>query len=322
MMSKNSKGWLEAMEDELSSMNSNGVWDLVEIPDGAKKVGCKWVYKTKYDSKGKIEWFRARLVAKDFTQREGIDYTETFSPVSKKDLFQIIMALVAHYDLELHQMDVKTAFLNGDLQENVYMAQSKGFIVEGKEHMECKLKKSIYGLKQASGQRYLKFDEVIKKFGFIENQVNNCIYVKTKGNMFIILVLYVDYILLVCNLLHETNEFLLSKFDMKDLSDASYVLGIEIHRDRTKSVFGLSQRAYIEKMLKRYNMHNCSSQPVPVVKGVKLGTFQGLRNQLEIDQMMSIPYASTIESIMYVQVCTCPDLVFVTGLLGRFQSNS
>jgi hypothetical protein len=187
------------------------------------------VYKTKYDSKGKIEWFRARLVAKDFTQREGIDYTETFSPVSKKDLFQIIMALVAHYDLELHQMDVKTAFLNGDLQENLYMAQSKGFIVEGKEHMECKLKKSIYGLKQASGQRYLKFDEVIKKFGFIENQVNNYIYVKTKGNMFIILVLYVDYILLVCNLLHETNEFLLSKFDMKDLSDASYVLGIEIH---------------------------------------------------------------------------------------------
>jgi hypothetical protein len=232
MMSENSKKWLEAMEDELSSMSSNGVWDLVEIPDGAKRVGCKWVYKTKYDSKGKVERFKARLVAKCFTQRKGIDYTETFSPVSKKDSFQIVMVLVAHYDLELHQMDVKTAFLNGGLQENVYMAQPEGFVMEDKEHMRCKLKKSIYGLKQASRQWYLKFDEVIKKFGFIENQVDNCIYIKINGSMFIILVLYVDDILLACsdkNLLHETKGFLSSNFDMKDLNDASYVLGTKIH---------------------------------------------------------------------------------------------
>jgi hypothetical protein len=204
------------------------------------------------------------------------------------------------------------------------MTQSEGFIVEGKEHMRCKLKKSIYGLKQASRQWYLKFDEVIKKFEFIENQVDNCIYVKIKGSMFIILVLYVDDILLACsdkNLLHETKGFLSSNLDMKDLGDASYVLGIEIHRDRTKSVLELSQRAYIEKMLKRYNMHNCSGKLAPVVKGNKLGTFQGPRNQLEIDQMKSIPYASAVGSIMYAQVCTCPDLAFVIELLSRFQSN-
>jgi hypothetical protein len=140
----------------------------VEISNGTKNVGCKWIYKTKYDSKGKIERFKARLAAKGFTQREEIDYTETFSPVSKKDSFQIVMALVAHYDFELHQMNVKTVFLNGDLQENIYMTQPEGFVVKGKEHMGCKLKKSIYGLKQASRQWYLKFDEVIKKFGFIE----------------------------------------------------------------------------------------------------------------------------------------------------------
>jgi hypothetical protein len=210
LMSENLKKWLETMEDELSSMSSNGVWDLVEISDGAKKVGCKWVYKTKYDSKGKIKRVKARLVAKGFTQREGIDYTETFSPVSNKDSFQIVMALVAHYDLELHQMDVKIVFLNGDLQENVYMAQSEGFVMKGKEHMGYKLKKSIYGLKQASRQWYLKFDEVIKKFGFIKNQVDNYIYIKIKESMFIILVLYVDDILLACsdkNLLHETIGF-------------------------------------------------------------------------------------------------------------------
>ena len=113
-------------------------------------MGCKWVYKTKRDSKGNVERFKARLVAKGFTQREGIDYNETFSPISTKDSFMIIMALVAHYDMELHQMDVKTAFLNGDLHETVYMAQPEGFAMEGKEHLGCRLKKSIYGLKQAS----------------------------------------------------------------------------------------------------------------------------------------------------------------------------
>ena len=122
----------------------------MEISKGAKTVGCKWVYKIKRDSIGNVERFKARLVAKGFTQKEGIDYNETFSPVLCKDSFKIIMALVAHYNLELHQMDVKTAFLNGDLNENVYMAQPKDFVMEGKERMGCRLKKSIYGLKQAS----------------------------------------------------------------------------------------------------------------------------------------------------------------------------
>jgi hypothetical protein len=178
----------------------------------------------KYDSKGKIERFKARLVAKGFTEREGSDYTETFSPVSKKDSFRIVMALVAHYNLELHQIDVKIVFLNGDLQENMYMAQLEGFAIKGKEDMRCRLKKSIYGLKQASRQWYLKFDEVIKKFDFVKNQLDNCAYIKIKGSMFIILVLYVDDILLASsdkNLLHETKEFLSSNFDMKDLCDAS-----------------------------------------------------------------------------------------------------
>ncbi|WVZ83837.1 hypothetical protein U9M48_030935 [Paspalum notatum var. saurae] len=237
--SDNSSKWLAVMKDELKSMSTNDVWDLVEIPDGVKQVGCKWVYKTKYDSKGKVEKFKARLVAKGFVQREGIDYNETFSPVSTKDSFRIVMALVANYNLELHQMDVKTAFLNGDLNENVYITQTEGFVVEGKEHMGCRLKKSIYGLKQSSKQWYLKFDEVIKNFGFAENKVDNCIYIKVKGGKMIILVLYVDDVLLACNdnhMLHETKRFLSSKFDMKDIGKASYVLGIEIHRDRSNGV--------------------------------------------------------------------------------------
>ena len=135
--------WVNAMQDEIASMDHNGVWELVELPTSCKPIGCKWVYKTKKDSQGRIERFKARLVAKGFTQKEGIDYTETFSPVSSKDSFRIIMALAAHFDLELHQMDVKTAFLNDDLCETVYMKQLEGFEENGKEHLVCELKKSI-----------------------------------------------------------------------------------------------------------------------------------------------------------------------------------
>ena len=118
---RESELWYNAMKDEMDSMASNEVWDLVELPDGSKAIGCKWVYKTKRDSSGNIERYKARLVAKGFTQREGIDYTETFSPVSKKDSLRVIMALIVHFDLELHQMDVKMTFLNGELEEEVYM---------------------------------------------------------------------------------------------------------------------------------------------------------------------------------------------------------
>jgi hypothetical protein len=142
--------------------------------------------------------------------------------------------------------------------------------------------------------------------------------------MFIIIVLYVDDILLASsdkNLLYEIKGFLSSNFDMKDLGDASYVLDIEIHRDRTKGVLDLSQKAYIKKVLKRYNMYECSTTHVPSMKGDKLGTFQSPRNQLKINEIKSIHYASAVRSIMYAQVCMRPDLAFVTGLLGRFQSN-
>ena len=305
----------------MRSMDTNKVWDLEKILKGSKKVGCKWVYKTKLDSQGNVERYKARLVAKGFTQREGIDYNETFSPVSCKDSFRIIMALVAHYDLELHQMDVKTAFLNEDLEENVYMAQPKGFVMLGSEKLGCRLKKSIYGLKQASRQWYLKFDSTIKKFGFKKNIENNCVYSKFKDRKFIFLILYVDDILLASSdvsLLLETKKILSSNFDMKDLGKASFALEIEIHRDRNKEVLGLSQKTYIEKILNKYGMHKCSPSPAPIVKGDRYGNFQCPKNQYEIDQMKAVLYASAVESLQYAQVCTRPDLLFVTGLLGRF----
>ena len=324
MNCKESELWYNAMKEEMNSMKSNGVWDLVELPNGVKAIGCKWVFKTKKDSLGNIERYKARLVAKGFTQKEGIDYTETFSPVSKKDSLRIILALVAHFDLELQQMDVKTAFLNGDLEEEVYMKQPEGFPSSDGEQLVCKLKKSIYGLKQASRQWYLKFHNVISSFGFVENIMDQCIYQKVSGSKICFLVLYVDDILLATNdkgLLHEVKQFLSKNFDMKDMGEASYVIGIKIHRDRFQGILGLSQETYINKILKRFRMNDCSPSVAPIVKGDRFNLNQCPKNDLEREQMKNIPYASAVGSLMYAQVCTRPDIAFVVGMLGRYQSD-
>ena len=277
MESSNSQKWIDAMNDEIKSMKDNNVWDLVPLPEGAKPIGCKWIFKTKRDSKGNVDRYKARFVAKGFTQKEGIDYKETFSPVSSKDSLRIIVALAAHFDLELHQMDVKTAFLNGDIDETIYMVQPENFVSGDPKNMVCKLKKSIYGLKQASRQWYYKFHQVITSFGFEVNLVEDCVYHKFCRSKYIFLVLYVDDILLASNdieLLHKTKKFLSKNFEMKDLGDASFVLGIQIHRDRSRGIIGLSQKGYIEKVLKRYGMQDCKPGDTPVAKGDKFSLKQ------------------------------------------------
>ena len=272
MESDDSSKWMEAMNEELKSMAHNGVWDLIELPNSCKPVSCKWVFKTKHDAKGNIERFKARLVAKGFTHKKGIDYKDTLSPVSKKDSLRIIMALVAHFDLELHQMDVKTAFLNGNFDEDIYMEQPKGFTKKGNEHLVCKLKKFIYGLKQASRHWYIKFNNTITSFEFKEDIVNQCIYLKVSGSKFIFLILYVDDILLASSdlgLLGETKEYLSKNFHMVDMGETNYVIGIEILRDRSRGVLGLSHKGYIDRVLERFNMQSCSSGIAPILKGDK-----------------------------------------------------
>ena len=321
--SANSHLWINAMKEEIKSMKDNDVWDLVKLPEGVKPIGCKWIFKTKRDSTGNVERYKARLVAKGFTQKEGIDYKETFSPVSSKDSFRIIMALVAHFDLELHQMDVKTAFLNGNIDETIYMVQPENFVTDDPKATVCSLKKSIYGLKQASRQWYHKFNQVIVSYGFEINPVDNCVYRKINGSKIIFLVLYVDDILLASSdvgLLGDTKKYLSKNFEMKDLGEASFVLGIKIHRDRSRGILGLSQRSYIDKVLARYNMEKCKPGDTPISKGDKFSLAQCPKNHLEIAEMQKIPYASAFGSLMYAQVCTRPDLAYIVGMLGRYLS--
>jgi hypothetical protein len=166
--------------------------------------------------------------------------------------------------------------------------------------MRCRLKKLIYELKQTSRQWYLKFDRTIRNFGFKENIKDNYVYIKFKNEKYIFLILYVDDILLASSdvsLLLETKKFLSSKFDMKDLGETSFVLGIEIHRDRNKWVLGLSQNTYIEKVLKKFSIHKYSASLVPIVKDDIYGDFQCPRNQYELDQMKVVTYASAVGSL-------------------------
>ena len=251
--------WLTAMEQEIEFMYSNSVWELVDLPESVRAIGCKWIYKKKRGVDGKVETFKARLVAKGYTQKEGVDYEETFSPVAMLKSIRILLSIAAALDYEIWQMDVKIAFLNGYLDESIYMMQPEGFIVEGQEQKVCKLLRSIYGLKQASRSWNLRFDETIKTFSFEQNVDEPCVYKYIKETKVVFLVRYVDDILLIGNdigLLYDVKKWLVEKFQMKDLGQASYVLGIQIIRDRKNRLLELSQASYIDKVLARFSMQN------------------------------------------------------------------
>ena len=252
--------WLKAMDCEMESMYSNySIWSLVEAPKGVKPIRCKWIYKRKRRPDGKEETLKARLVAKCYTQKEGIDYEETFLPVAMLKSIRILLAVDASLDYEIWQMDVKTTFLKGSLEEDIYMQQPEGFIARGQEHMACKLQRSIYGLKQASRTWNIRFDQAITLYGFEKSPDEPCVYKRIQGTKVVFLVLYVDDILLIGNdieVLSSVKGWLQKQFDMKDLGEANYILGIKLLRDRKNKVLVLSQALYIDKILARFNMEN------------------------------------------------------------------
>ncbi|RVW52633.1 Retrovirus-related Pol polyprotein from transposon TNT 1-94 [Vitis vinifera] len=290
--------WQEAMKLEIESMYSNSVWELVDLPEGIKPIGCKWIYKRKRGPNGKVETFKARLVAKGFTQKEGVDYEDTFSPVAMLKSIRILLSIAAYYDYEIWQMDVKTAFLNGHLEETIYMVQPEGFVVKDQEQKVCKLQRSIYGLKQASRSWNIRFNEAIKSYGFEQNLGEPCVYKQIGGDKVVFLVLYVDDILLIGNdveSLSKVKNWLASQFQMKDLGEASYILGIQMTRDRKNRLLALSQAAYIDK--------------------------SSVQNPQDEEKMRRVPYASAVGSLMYAMLCTRPDICFAVGVVSRYQSN-
>ena len=316
--------WKKAMDREMESMGSNSVWFLVEAPKGVKPIGCKWIYKRKRGPDEKVKTFKARLVAKGYTQKEGIDYDETFSPIAMLKYVRILLAVAAALDYEIRQMDVKTALLNGELEEDIYMQQPKGFIALGQEHMVCKLHRSIYGLKQASRSWNIKFDQVIKLYGFEKSPDEPCVYKKIQGIVVVFLVLYVDDILLIGNsvkVLSDVKGYLKKQFDMKDLGEANYILEIKLLRDRKNKVLALSQASYIDKIVTRFGMENSKRGLLPFRHGIHLFKGQSSKTPEEKELMSKKPYASVVGSLMYDMLCTRPDICYAVGVVSRYQSD-
>ncbi|CAH1418815.1 unnamed protein product [Lactuca virosa] len=221
-------------------------------------------------------------------------------------------------------MDVKTAFLNGKLAEDVYMAQPEGFVDPKYPNRVCKLEKSIYGLKQASRRWNLCFDKKVKEFGFSRSEDESCVYVRASGSIVSFLVLYVDDILLIGNdipTLQEVKSWLGKCFAMKDLGEAAYIIGIRILRDRSKRLIGLSQSTYVDKVLKRFSMQDSKKGELPIQSNAKLSKTQSPSTEAEIAEMSHIPYASAVGSIMYAMTCTRPDVAFALSMVSRYQGN-
>nr|CAE02261.2 OSJNBb0058J09.8 [Oryza sativa Japonica Group] len=307
--------WKEAVRSEMDSIVANGTWEVTERPYGCKPVGCKWVFKKKLRPDGTIEKYKARLVAKGYTQKEGEDFFDTYSPVARLTTIRVLLSLAASHGLLVHQMDVKTAFLNGELDEEIYMDQPDGFVVEGQEGKVCKLLKSLYGLKQAPKQWHEKFDKTLTSTGFAVNEADKCVYYRHGGGEGVILCLYVDDILIFgtnLEVINDVKSFLSQNFDMKDLGVADVILNIKLIRG--ENGITLLQSHYVEKILNRFGYIDSKPSPTPYDPSLLLRKNKRIaRNQLE--------YSQIIGSLMYLASATRPDISFAVSKLSRFTSN-
>lgn len=222
--------WVTAMNNEMEALYRNGTWVVTELPPGRKPTGCKWIYKIKYKSSREIERYKARLVAKGYSQREGLDYEETFSPVVKMVTVRCVIALSVQNDWPLYQLDVNNAFLYGDLYEEVYMSLPEGYF-SSTDNRVCKLVKSLYGLKQAPRQWYEKLSKCLFDFGFLQSSSDYLLFTLTSSSIFLVLLVYVDDIVLTGNNkseIHRVKQHLKTNFMIKDLGSLQFFLGIEI----------------------------------------------------------------------------------------------
>ncbi|GJS22417.1 zinc finger, CCHC-type containing protein [Tanacetum coccineum] len=287
MQSQDAASWKETIDDEIGSIMENNTWILSDLPRGCKPLGLKWIFKRKMKVDRIIDKFKARLVIQGFRQKEWINYFDTYVLVARITTVRLLLALVAIHNLVIHQMDVKTAFLNGALEEEAYIKQPEGFVMPSNEHKVCKLVKSLYGPKQAPKQWHQKFDEVMLSSGFLLNQSDKCVYSKFEGyGKGVIICLYVNDMLIFSNdqnQVGKTKKFLSSKFLMKDMREADVIL-------------------------------DCSpvSTLMDPVEKLKPNTGKPV-DQLE--------YSRAIGCLMYAMTSTRPDIAYVVGRLSRFTSN-
>ncbi|KAF1323990.1 Integrase catalytic core protein, partial [Globisporangium splendens] len=316
--------WRLAAESEYSSLIENKTWTLVTLPPNRKALKCRWVWTKKYKGDGKLDRYKARLVIKGFLQKYGIDYNEIFAPVIRMEVLRLLLTIAALLDYEIHQMDVKTAFLNGKLDDEIYMEQPDGFVRPGQEHLVCKLLKSLYGLKQAPRIWYHTLRTFLEHLGFQKLIKDQCVFVGTVYAQVCYIAVYVDDLLIICpsvQPLQAIKSALNKEFTMSDLGEVHYLLGWSIVRNRsTRSVF-IHQEKYAKTVLNRFNHLETHSVSTPVEKGTILTKDMCPQTQDEKASMDNIPYREAVGSFMYLMMSTRPDLAYFLREVSQFVDN-
>jgi hypothetical protein len=270
--------WHDAMQTEYKQMLDFNTWTLQELPPDRKAIACKWVFNVKLSlvGDGCVRKFKARLVIKGFSQRAGIDYSETFSPVAHGESFRILMALSAHQGLFLRQVDVVGAFLNGNIDGDIFMKQPDGFIERGKENLVCKLNNALYGLKQAGMIWNQQLDDFfVNELHFHRTIADPCIYHHRQDHFVAIILVHVDDIIIAHNdlsLCDKIVDRLKLKWDVTDLGAPSRVLCMQLVRDGQTGPIFLHQQKYIEELLVRFKMETCKTINTPHQPGYYLST--------------------------------------------------
>jgi hypothetical protein len=307
--------WEDPMTEEYQSIMKNDVWDIVLRLEGKSVVTSKWIYKIKHAAYGSVKKYKARFMARGFSQVEGIDYEETFAPVARYTSICTIIALAASMGWRLHQMDVKRAFLNGEIVEEVYIEQPDGFVIHEQKSHVCRLKKALCALKQAPRSWYEKMDGFLMSLGFNKSVVDPNLYYHIVGDECLILVLYVDDLFLTGSesLIVECKRSLTYEFEMKNLGMMHYFLGLEVCQ-RTDEIF-LSQGKYTVEILKKFDMTDCKSMPTLMVMDLKKMN-KASTDSGKIDPLL---YRQLIGSLIYL-VNTKPDICYVVNVLNQFMS--
>ena len=268
------KEWNEAADSEYDLLMSSSTWELVDIPTGRKPIDYKWIFKVKKGSDGSVQRYKARLVAKGFAQKYGVDYDETFAPVVRYSSIRTLLAFAIQNDMLIHQMDAVTAFLNGTLEEEIYMKQPPGYVQKGKEHLVCKLNKSLYGLKQSPRCWNKAFREYMDSINSTQSTADPCIFIKTGDTRDITIVaVYVDDLTIVTKTTEKMAEIksdLMLKFKMNDLGKLHHCLGMTIEHDEKRKCLWLHQKPYIMSMLQKFGLKEAKTVSTPAKLSVKL----------------------------------------------------
>lgn len=307
--------WIAAMNDELKSHADNGTWSLVSLPVGRKTIKTKWVYKLKRSATGEIVRYKARLVAKGCSQRYGLDYEETFSPVVRYESIRFLLAHAAKNGFKVDQMDAVTAFLQGDLDEEIYTDQPEGF--DDKSGQVCRLNRAMYGLKQAGRQWNHKLNAALVDIGLVKSKEDPCVYYSVE--MGVILAVYVDDVMILWkneSKLRALKSALCTKFMMKDMGRAMNIVGISI--EYTKDGIAIHQRRYIESILKRFGMENAKPSVTPSDPAQKLSIKMVDESAGALE---NVPYQQAVGCLLYLVQATRPDIAFSVNDVSRFNSS-